>query len=69
MGHELLLHALRTISAAARHAGGRIIVVDAIDEAAAAFYRAHDFRPIPGDPLRLVIKLSTAARALNLPWP
>ncbi|MDO8212439.1 hypothetical protein [Conexibacter sp. CPCC 206217] len=69
LGAELLVHALRVIVGAARTAGGRIVVVDAIDEDAAAFYAAHDFTPTPNDPLRLVMKLSTAASALGLPWP
>lgn len=69
LGSELLVHALTTITAAARTAGGRIIVVDASDDRAAAFYLAHDFQPVPSDPQRLVMKLSTAARALSLPWP
>ena len=69
LGAELLIHALRTIIGAARSAGGRIIVVDAIDETAASFYRAHGFQPSPSDPYRLVMKLSTVARALGLPWP
>jgi GNAT superfamily N-acetyltransferase len=69
LGGDLLVHALSTITAAARTAGGRIVVVDAIDEAAAAFYRAHDFREVPGNPHRLVIKLSTVAGALGVPWP
>jgi predicted N-acetyltransferase YhbS len=45
LGAELLVHALMTIVAAARSAGGRIVVVDALDESAASFYRAHDFHP------------------------
>jgi GNAT superfamily N-acetyltransferase len=69
LGAELLVHALRTILAAARAAGGRIVVVDAIDDDAASFYRAHDFQPSPTNPHRLVLKLSTAARALGLAWP
>lgn len=69
LGSELLVQALTTIVTAARTAGGRVIVVDAIDEPAAAFYRAHDFQAIPNDPQRLVIKLSTAAGALELRWP
>ncbi len=69
LGSELLVHALTTIVAAARSAGGRIVVVDAIDDDAAAFYRAHDFQPSPTNPLRLVLKLSTVARALGLDWP
>jgi len=54
---------------AARLAGGKVVVVDAIDAEAAAFYRHHDFEPLPGRPNRLVMKLSTAARALDADWP
>lgn len=69
LGAELLVHALTTIVAAARSVGGRLVVVDAVDEDAASFYRAHDFQPSPTDPRRLIMKLSTAARALDLTWP
>lgn len=69
LGVELLVHALTTIVVAARSSGGRIVVVDAVDEDAASFYRAHDFKPSPADPRRLIMKLSTAARALGLTWP
>jgi GNAT superfamily N-acetyltransferase len=69
LGAELLVHALTTIVVAARSAGGRLIVVDAVDEDAASFYRAHDFKPSPTDSRRLIMKLSTAARALGLTWP
>ena len=69
LGADLLIHALTTILTAARAAGGRLVVVDAIDDDAAGFYRAHDFTPSPADPRRLVLKLSTVAQALDLPWP
>jgi len=69
LGAELLVHALITIVVAARSAGGRVVVVDAIDQNAVSFYRAHDFQPLPTDPRRLIMKLSTAARALELTWP
>jgi GNAT superfamily N-acetyltransferase len=69
LGSELLVHALTTIIAAARSAGGRVVVVDAIDDTAVSFYQAHDFQPSPTSPDRLVLKLSTAARALGLSWP
>ncbi len=69
LGAELLVHALTTIVAAARAAGGRLVVVDAVDENAASFYRAHDFQPSPTDPRRLIMRLSTAAHALGLTWP
>jgi predicted N-acetyltransferase YhbS len=69
LGGELLVHALTRIVTAARSAGGKLVVVDAIDETAADFYRAHDFQATGADPHRLVMKISTAARALELPWP
>jgi GNAT superfamily N-acetyltransferase len=69
LGAELLVHALTTIVNAARSAGGRIVVVDAIDDNATSFYQAHDFTPTRDNPHRLVMKLSTAAAALDLSWP
>jgi GNAT superfamily N-acetyltransferase len=69
LGSDLLVEAMTTILHAARVAGGRLIVVDAVDEQAAGFYLAHDFEPLPEHPLRLVMKLSSAAAALGLPWP
>lgn len=69
LGSDLLVRALQTVVEAARVAGGKLIVVDAIDEAAARFYEHHDFDPIEGNPSRLVQKLSTVATALRLPWP
>lgn len=68
LGSELLIAALTTVIEAARVAGGKVVVVDAIDEDAAAFYGHHDFIPVPGNPRRLVQKLSTVAVALQLPW-
>jgi len=69
LGAELLVHALTAIVEAARSAGGRLVVVDAVNEDTASFYRAHDFQPSPTDPLRLIVKLSTVAQALGLTWP
>lgn len=69
LGAELLVRALGTVLDAARVAGGKLVVVDAIDAEAAAFYRHHDFEPLPDQPNRLVMKLSTAARALGIDWP
>jgi GNAT superfamily N-acetyltransferase len=68
-GAALLADALAVALDAMRRAGGRLIVVDAIDAAAAAFYERHGFVPVPGNPYRLVIKASVAARSLSLPWP
>ena len=69
MGSELLVVALEVIVSAARRAGGRVVVVDAIDDSAQAFYEHHDFAPLPGQARRLVMKLSSVAKALGVPWP
>ncbi len=69
LGSELLVVALDTIVGAARRAGGKFVVVDAIDDNAADFYAHHEFEPMPDNPHRLVRKLSTIARALGQPWP
>ena len=69
LGSELLVHALDTVIAAARRAGGRVVLVDAIDENAQRLYEHHDFQTLPGRDQRLVMKLSTAAKALGVPWP
>lgn len=69
LGAELLVRALVSIIDAARVAGGKLVVVDAIDAEAEAFYRHHDFQPLPDRTDRLVMKLSTAARALDKDWP
>jgi predicted N-acetyltransferase YhbS len=69
LGSELLVAALDTIVDAARRAGGKFVVVDAIDESAAAFYAHHEFEPMPSSPLRFTRKLSTIAKALGRPWP
>lgn len=69
LGTEFLLKALTMIIEASRIAGGKLVVVDAVDERARAFYEKHDFEAIPGDESRLVMKLSTAAKALGLQWP
>ena len=53
---------------AARVAGGKLVVVDAIDEHAAAFSQRHDFQPMPRNRSRLIVEISTVAQALDLPW-
>ncbi len=69
LGGELLIAALEVIVTAARRGGGRVVVVDAIDDTARSFYERHDFTPLPEQPSRLVMKLSTAAQALEVAWP
>lgn len=67
-GGELLLAALGTILEATQIGGGRVIVVDAIDDQAHAFYEHFGFRPTPSRPGRLVMKASTAAASLGIDW-
>lgn len=69
LGSELLVEALVVTVRAARQVGGRLLVVDAVDEAAVRFYEAHDFSPLPGSKGSLLLKLSTAAKVLGEPWP
>lgn len=65
LGSQLLIDALEVIVKASRRSGGRLIVVDAIDDAAVAFYRRHDFEPVKNDDRRLVMKIATARQALG----
>lgn len=59
LGSELLVNALERVVTAASRASGRVIVVDAIDDAAVAFYAHHGFRRV-GDTARLAITIATA---------
>lgn len=68
-GGVLLADALTVPLEAMRKAGGRLVVVDAIDREAANFYAHHGFMPVPGNPHRLVMKASVAARSLSVRWP
>jgi GNAT superfamily N-acetyltransferase len=55
LGSQLLASALARVAVGSRDLGGRYVIVDAIDDAAASFYRHHGFAPIPGRPDRLVL--------------
>jgi predicted GNAT family N-acyltransferase len=63
LGGELLLDALGRIVEAARISGGRLIVVDALDDHAHRFYRRYDFIPVDGSN-RLYLKVATAEAIL-----
>jgi GNAT superfamily N-acetyltransferase len=69
LGGDLLAEALTTILDAIRLAGGRVIVVDAIDDRARGFYEHFGFRSLPLNDDRLVMKASTAAASLSIDWP
>lgn len=68
LGGQLLVDALEVIVRASRSAAGRLIVVDAIDGAAQAFYEHYGFRPIDSaSARRLVMKVATAEAAVHGP--
>lgn len=69
MGADFRVFAIDVVVTAARRAGGRVVLVDAIDDEDRAFYEHHDFERVPGRTPRLVMKLSPAARAIGVPWP
>jgi predicted N-acetyltransferase YhbS len=53
LGGLLLTEALRKAVAAGEAAAARLVVVDAIDDGAAGFYKRYGFVATPEDPLRL----------------
>jgi len=55
LGSQLLASALTRAATGARDLGGRYVLVDAIDDVAASFYRHHGFEPIADRPDRLVL--------------
>jgi GNAT superfamily N-acetyltransferase len=65
LGAELLVNALSKIVTASSVGGGRIIVVDAIDDRAVAFYEHHGFTQVKNNRHRLVMKMATARAALG----
>jgi GNAT superfamily N-acetyltransferase len=65
LGSRLLAEALRLAVAASDTAAARLVVVDAIDEQAAGFYRRWGFIDVPENPTRLFRKVSDIRRALE----
>lgn len=64
-GGQVLVDALSRAASAADAGGGRLVVVDAYDDAAASFYRHFDFRPVKGNPRRLVLKIASVRKLLG----
>jgi GNAT superfamily N-acetyltransferase len=64
IGDLLLADAVRRVLDAARSLAIFAIVVDAIDENAAAFYRDFGFSPFPSRPLRLFMPATDAVAAI-----
>jgi GNAT superfamily N-acetyltransferase len=69
LGAQLLVDALELIVVNARRVGGRLVVVDAIDNRARAFYEHHGFDGLPNRDDRVVQELSRVAATLGLAWP
>ncbi|MGO9902938.1 MAG: GNAT family N-acetyltransferase [Solirubrobacteraceae bacterium] len=67
LGGRLLAEALRLAVAASDNAAARLVVVDAIDDQAAAFYRRHGFIDVPENPRRLFRKMTDIRRTLERP--
>ncbi len=65
LGRQLLVDALSRAVSASAIAAARVVVVDALDEQAAAFYQHHGFQAVPGDAFRLVQKVSDIAAAIG----
>jgi len=63
LGSRLLAEALRLAVAASDTAAARLVVVDAIDEQAAGFYRRWGFIDVPENPTRLFRKVSDIRRS------
>jgi GNAT superfamily N-acetyltransferase len=65
LGSRLLAEALRRAVAASDAIAARLVVVDAIDDAAAGFYRRWGFIDVPENPLRLYRKIADIRRSLE----
>jgi len=65
IGTSLLKHALSRCVAGARLIGGRALVVHALDDRAAAFWRRRGFLPSRDDPLTLFRSLPDIAASLQ----
>lgn len=65
IGKALLSSALRMAASASQAVAFRAVVVDAIDEEAAAFYRKHKFIPTKVSPMKLVMPTQDIIASLN----
>ena len=58
LGELLLVDAITCTRGVLEHVGVHALFVNAKDKEAAGFYRKYGFRPLPSDPLRLVLPLA-----------
>ena len=61
LGEYLLMDALDRLYQTSRVVGIHAVIVDAIDDRAAAFYARHGFVPFPGRTARLFLPMATVA--------
>lgn len=59
LGELLLMNAIDRSKSVLEHAGVFALFVDAKDDGAAGFYRKYGFRPLPAQPLTLVLPLAS----------
>ena len=64
-GDKLALHALERAVASADIAGGRALLIRAIDEEACQYWRRWSFLPSPNDPMRMVRSLPEIRASLR----
>ncbi len=64
LGEGLLLDALQRSLDLSAGLGIHAVEVDALDDAAAAFYRKYGFTPLPDDPLHLYLPMATVEQVL-----
>ena len=65
IGRGLLKHALERCVAGAELIGGRAVVVNAVDDGAASFWRRHGFSPSKDDPHVLFRSISDISASLD----
>ncbi len=66
-GAQLLVDAVSRAVNAIDEAGGRVVVVDAIDDEAHSFYEHYGFKAVPGLSSRLVMRSTDARESLTTP--
>ena len=66
IGSGLLKHALQRCVAAARLIGGRELIVNAVDDEAAAFWTRRGFTPANDDPLTLFRSIADVAASIEI---
>jgi GNAT superfamily N-acetyltransferase len=67
LGRYLLMDALHRTGKASVEIASIGVVVDAIDEAAMAFYRHHEFERLPGHASKLFLAMATIEKAFTTP--